>query len=154
MRRKRKAYTLLKPLFDAYRNTARANYESETAEINHLLKQTEDETISSAIESLGLTRFIKRLKASQETFVKLYNECSTVKTKQTVYDQKTIRKELMAIYQDLIELVGIYQRRKTSTDYRPLIKVINNSRKTYADLIARRKGVAKEASTATAVKDA
>jgi len=101
-----------------------------------------------------LTRFIKRLKASQETFVKLYNERSTVKTRQTVYDQKTIRKELMAIYQDLIELVGIYQRRKTSTDYRPLIKVINNSRKTYADLIARRKGVAKEASTATAVKDA
>lgn len=35
----KEAYTLLKPLFDAYRNTARANYESdETAEINHLLK--------------------------------------------------------------------------------------------------------------------
>lgn len=66
-----------------------------------------------------MTRFIKRLKASQETFVKLYNERSTVKAKQTVYDQKTIRKELMAIYQDLIELVGIYQRRKTSTDYPP-----------------------------------
>lgn len=135
----KEAYALIKEVFAPYRKISKANYETETAEINQLLEQLKDETVAKAVADLEIKRFVTRLSASQQAFIDRYNNRSTSQATKTVYDIKTIRQDLQASYQDFISLVDIYNRRQKGKDYQALIKVLNTSRKTYADILARRK---------------
>lgn len=140
----KEAYSLLKGIFSNYRKTVKANYETETAEINYLLEQLKDKTVTKAVADLDINRFVTRLTASQQAFLDRYNNRSSSEASKTVYDIKTIRQELQNSYQDFTDLVEIYNRRQKGKDYQALIKVLNTSRKTYADILARRKSPKKD----------
>lgn len=131
-------------IFNNYRKTSAVNHETETAEINYLLEQLKD-NVAKAITDLDINRFAARLTASQQVFLERYNHRSTSEATKIVYDVKTIRQELQASsYQDFVDLVEIYNRRQKDKDYQALIRVLNASRKIYADIPAHRKSPKKE----------
>lgn len=132
-------------IFNNYRKTSAVNHETETAEINYLLEQLKDNTVAKAITDLDINRFAARLTASQQVFLERHNHRSTSEATKIVYDVKTIRQELQASnYQDFVDLVEIYNRRQKDKDYQALIRVLNASRKIYADILAHRKSPKKE----------
>lgn len=140
----KEACSLLKVIFNNYRKTSAVNHETETAEINYLLEQLKD-NVAKAITDLDINRFAAHLTASQQVFLERYNHRSTSEATKIVYDVKTIRQELQASnYQDFVDLVEIYNRRQKDKDYQALIRVLNASRKIYADILAHRKSPKKE----------
>ena len=123
------AYKTLDLLFDQYKKATKVSYEEESALLNSLLEKLRKAEYQSAIETLGIGRFMNNLTESQaENLAKVS------------FDTKQLRKDLAVPYQQLSDYVAILAQLKEDAIYQKTLSVLNNSRKYYADVLARRKG--------------
>ena len=94
----------------------------------------------SAIETLGIGRFMNNLTESQAAFEKVFSDRSQENLAKVSFDTKQLRKDLAVPYQQLSDYVAILAQLKEDAIYQKTLSVLNNSRKYYADVLARRKG--------------
>ncbi|MGV3312309.1 DUF6261 family protein [Streptococcus suis] len=137
------AYASLKLLFEQYKDTAKANYEQETALLTSLLDKLKT-SYSDQISALGVDKFVANLEESHREFETRFASRSQESLTKVSYDVKALRKAVLAPYQDLTEYVAIMVKVKDDAIYQDLLEVLNNSRKYYADILSRRKGVKEE----------
>ncbi|HEM3202016.1 TPA: hypothetical protein U0910_000007 [Streptococcus suis 8830] len=140
------AYASLKLLFDQYKDTAKANYEQETALLTSLLEKLRS-SYSDQISVLEIEKFVSNLEESHRDFETRFSSRSQESLTKVSYDVKALRKAVLTPYQDLTEYLAIMVRVKDEALYKDLLEVLNNSRKYYADILSRRK-VTKEEVTA------
>ena len=57
-----------------------------------------------------------------------------------MYDTKLLRKNILATYKDLAEYVFVMAKRKNVAFYTDTLTAINNGRKYFADILAKRAG--------------
>ncbi|MGT2846125.1 DUF6261 family protein [Streptococcus massiliensis] len=141
------AYKTLDLLFDQYKKASQVSYEEETALLNSLLDKLKQADYQAAVEVLALGRFVTNLTESQAAFDKVFSERSQEKLAKVSYDTKQLRKDLVAPYQQLCDYVAILVQVKDDELYQKTLNLLNNSRKYYADVLARRKGLNKKENT-------
>ncbi|ERT67820.1 hypothetical protein D8M41_07775 [Rothia sp. HSID18069] len=134
------AYKTLDLLFDQYKKATKVSYEEESALLNSLLEKLRKAEYQSAIETLGIGRFMNNLTESQAAFEKVFSDRSQENLAKVSFDTKQLRKDLAVPYQQLSDYVAILAQLKEDAIYQKTLSVLNNSRKYYADVLARRKG--------------
>lgn len=135
-----KAYNTLKILLDEYKNIATLSYEEETKKISSLLSSLKSEDYQPHITTLKIEEFISELEKSNTAFNTLFGERSAQNIGKESYDTKALRKEITDIYRKLTNYIIAVVEIKTDPFYRKTLEVINNSRKYYADTLAKRNG--------------
>lgn len=132
------AYTALNLLFKQYKRLTQKNYEEETALINNLLSRLNSAEYQDDVTALGISKFVTALSSAQTAFEAQFNARSKENMGRTFYNVKELRQTLAEDYQLFIDYVGVLALIKSDPFYKNAIGVINNSRKYYADVIARR----------------
>ena len=135
-----KAYNTLKILLDEYKNITTLSYEEETKKISSLLSSLKSEDYQPHITTLKIEEFTSELEKSNTAFNTLFGERSAQNIGKESYDTKALRKEITDIYRKLTTYIIAVVEIKTDPFYRKTLEVINNSRKYYADTLAKRNG--------------
>ena len=135
-----KAYNTLKILLDEYKNIATLSYEEETKKISSLLSSLKSSDYQPHITTLKIEEFTSELEKSNTAFNTLFGERSAQNIGKGSYDTKALRKEITDIYRKLTNYIIALVEIKTDPFYRKTLEVINNSRKYYADTLAKRNG--------------
>ena len=135
-----KAYNTLKILLDEYKNIATLSYEEETKKISSLLSSLKSSDYQPHITTLKIEEFTSELEKSNTAFNTLFGERSDQNIGKESYDTKALRKEITDIYRKLTNYIIALVEIKTDPFYRKTLEVINNSRKYYADTLAKRNG--------------
>jgi Trk K+ transport system NAD-binding subunit len=138
------AYKLLKIALNSYKDIEKANFEAESLGIDNLVVELRNAKHAPAVETLGLTKHINTLESANTTFKNTFNTRSTTTINTTVYDTKLLRKNILDTYKDLAEYVLVMAKRKDTPFYNDTLTAINNGRKYFADILARRSGGGKK----------
>jgi Family of unknown function (DUF6261) len=134
------AYKLLKIVLNTYKDIEKANFEAETLGLDNLIAELRNEAHLPAVQTLALTNHINNLEVANNNFKTTFNTRSTTTINTTVYNTKLLRKNIIATYKELVEYVYVMAKRKKTPFYIDTFTVINNGRKYFADIIARRSG--------------
>lgn len=135
------AYALLRSIFESYRDLENLNYEAETAGIKKMIAEFRKNTYQSAATLLGLDKCLTHLEQANLAFDETFSQRATEIINTPVYDTKALRKTLEDTYKETANYVlTMAQRRKNTNYYTDLLLALNNGRKHFADLLARRNG--------------
>lgn len=135
---KKKAYTTIKIVLDEYKNITQENYEEETKKIYTLLSILKEEAYQKHISVLKIQDFITELEQSNIAFNDAFSLRSVQALQKETYNTKALRKELTDLYRKLANYTLTMADIKQGEFFPKALEVINNSRKYYADIIARR----------------
>lgn len=144
---KQKAYHSLKIVFDSYKNIREEAYEKQTALVNTLITTLKTGSYAQASETLNIKEFILELEKTNREFNDVFARRSFETINKETYNVKDIRKEIVEIYRKISNYILILTDIKQDDFYKKTLEVINNSRKYYADVIARRGAKTKEETT-------
>lgn len=136
------AYNQAKIILKTYRKLERLNYEAETLGINVLINEFNKAANQNCVTLLQLQPHITNLQAAADAFNEKFSNRSTEKVFKMTYDAKVLRKVLFDLYKELTEYVNVMASRKQTPYYIKQLKVINNIRHYYSDIIAKRTGIA------------
>jgi hypothetical protein len=139
------AFTAIKIVLDQYKGVENNAYEEETIKINTLLAKLQSSDYSAHITTLGIGKFITKLSLSNAAFNDLFAHRSYQNSQKEKYDVKALRKAMITDYHTMINYILALANVKTDTFYKDVLAVINNSRKYFSDVLARRNGTPPEA---------
>ena len=134
-----KAYNTLKIVFDQYKGVEGDSFEKETNRINTLVATLQSPEYMDDITVLAINKFVDRLKKANIDFNDLFSHRSVQNAQKGSYDVKELRKVMIDKYKKLADYVLALAEVKQDPFYRELLEIINNSRKYYADMLAKRK---------------
>jgi hypothetical protein len=143
------AFKLVKIVLKTYKDIESANFEAESLGLDNLVAELRTPTYAPAVATLGLAVHINNLEAANAAFKTTFNMRSTATISTVVYDTKLLRKNILTTYRDLAEYVHVMAKRKNTPFYNDTLTALNNGRKYFADIIARRSGTG-ETKSATA----
>ena len=132
------AYTAVKIVLDQYKGVENNAYEEETIKINTLVAKLQSADYTAHITALGIGKFITQLSASNNAFNDLFAHRSYQTSQKETYDVKVLRKVMTAEYNILVTYIVALANVKTDSFYKEVLGVINNSRKYFSDVLARR----------------
>ena len=138
------AYKTLAIPFKAYGKIEKLNFEEETNAIDNFVQELAKPIYSSAIATLNLGVFIARISNDNNAFKTLFSTRSINVANTVLYDTKTIRKNLIADYTAYANYVTSLANATIGLSnnqyYLAIFNIINNIRKYYSDVLARRTG--------------
>lgn len=141
--KQKQAYDLLKIVFDDCKKLTGLNYEAKTKKLSTLLSQLKGVEYQSQISVLNILGFVQRLEKSNTEFDKLFAQRSAQYMAKETYDTKTLRREMTEIYRKWCLYTEMLADISQDGFYKKALEIINNSRKYFADLLAKREGVNK-----------
>ena len=134
------AYNLLKILLSVYKKIEDANFEAETLGLSNLDAELKNATYAPAVQTLGLVVHVTNLETANNNFKTTFNTRSTTTINTAVYNTKLLRKNILVTYRDLAEYVFVMAKRKKTDFFVNTFTVVNNGRKYFADILAKRGG--------------
>jgi hypothetical protein len=136
------AYTVLKIPFNAYKTIEKLNYEAENNAIDNFEAELAKPTYATAITTLNLGGLITRMKNDNTAFKSLFSTRSITLAATAHYDAKAIRKTMIANYEAYATYVNSLNNATanlaTNAYYLSLYNIVDNIRKYYSDMLARR----------------
>lgn len=136
------AYQEAKAILKKYSSIENANYEAQTLGLEKLIKEL-SEAKYDVVMTLGLKPHILALENANTNFKKTFDTRSSATISTETFDTKTLRKAIFTTYNDLAEYVLVMAKRKKTPFFIETLDVINNGRKYFADILARRSGTGK-----------
>ena len=133
-----KAYHALKLVFDNYKGVVQDSYEGRTSRLHTLISQLRSNEYSDDVDTLYIVGFVNELEKSNTAFNEIFNKRSLQSLQKETLSVKEIRKELTDIYQNTANYILAVTNVKEDPFYTKTLEVLNNSRKYYADMLARR----------------
>ena len=137
------AYNAVKIVLDQFKDVQDNSYEEETNRLNTLLTKLQSADISGAVAVLGITKFINHLADSNTAFNNLFAHRSFQTSQKVSYDVKALRQKLTNDYRKMANYITTLAGIKTDPFYADTLSVLNNSRKYFSDVLAKRKPNAK-----------
>jgi len=125
-------------VFGNFRGIADLNYEAETMAIDKLISELRSPAHSAKIATLGLDRYIARLKDSNEAFITLFSNRMVTEASTMTYDMKIVRTGMLKRYADLSNYILAMAKALNSPLFINSLNLLNASRKYYSDMLARR----------------
>lgn len=107
---------------------------------NTLLGKLLSPEYSSHVATLGIVKFVNHLADSNTTFNDLFSHRSYQASQKQVYDVKALRKTLTDDYRQMTDYISVMANLKADPFYKDVLAVVNNSRKYFSDVLAKRKG--------------
>ncbi|KAA5533172.1 hypothetical protein F0919_11525 [Taibaiella lutea] len=132
------AYAKAKIIMGKYTGIENENYEAESKSIQLLLDEWNKETSDFARGTLNLSVLLQRLSQAAVTFDELFNKRSTALGTKEVFNTKLLRKDMKLMYDDVAKDILAMAKRKKTDFYVKLLDMVNNGRKYYADILAKR----------------
>ena len=130
-------------LFGAYKEIDKMNYEAESLAIDKLVNDLNTPAYSEKINSLHMEKYVNNMAEANASFKSLFSQRLQGVAATEVFDIKTIRREMLTVYDDFCEYVLALAKATDLPLFVDTLGLINTSRKYYADLLARRAGNAK-----------
>ncbi|GAA5092734.1 hypothetical protein GCM10023210_22090 [Chryseobacterium ginsengisoli] len=134
------AYISIKILLDQYKGVEDTSYEEETNKLNLLVAKLQSPEYSSHVATLGIVKFVNHLSDSNIAFNDLFSHRSYQVSQKQTYDVKALRKILTDDYSQMANYIAMLANIKSDVFYKDVLAVINNGRKYFSDLLARRNG--------------
>jgi len=128
----------LRILFGTFKDLTNLNYGAESISIDKLVNDLESAQYADKVELLNIGRYIARMKNSNENFKNLFKGRTVTTAFTESYDLKTIRIELLAIYNEFTAYVLSMAKAHKTPLFISALALLNTTRKYYADLLARR----------------
>lgn len=130
-------------LSGAYNDIAKMNFEAESLAIDKLVSDLNTPAYSPKIEFLHMQKYVNNMAEANASFKNLFSQRLQGVAATEVFDIKTIRREMLTVYDDFCEYVLALAKATDLPLFVDTLGLINTSRKYYADLLARRAGNAK-----------
>lgn len=141
------AYTAVKIVLDQFKGVESNSYEEETNKLNLLTTKLLSADYTSALDTLGVKKFVDNLSASNTAFNEIFAHRSYQTSQKVTYNVKALRKTMMQDYSKMANYMVALANVKSDAFYKSVLDVINNSRKYYADVLARRNSTSNVAPT-------
>ena len=141
----------LNTLLKSFKKLQHLNFEAESIAIDQMVVELRKENYLSKVELLNLGQFVTRLKAANDSFKTLYEGRTEGVVLTVSYNAKSLRKALMKEYKYFADYVVSMARAHDTAEFNSILLWLNNTRKEYADLLARRSG--EEASATAKIPD-
>jgi hypothetical protein len=136
----KEAYAKIKVILNNYKGIEIENYEAETLGIYNLVNELRKPENLTYSETLGMVRFINELETDNTNFKDIFSKRSNNDIGTEVFDTKKLRIEIMTTYEKLTAYIVVMADRLKTPYYIDILTAINNGRKYYADILAKRKG--------------
>ena len=135
------AYKAVTIVVKKYKNLATLNYEAESNGIDNLIADLTSTDFAPHITTLNMGDFVANITATNNDFKVLFSKRSTDISFTEVFNMKLIRKAAFANYTNYTQYVLSLARVDTGDDYyKNILNIVNQSRKYYSDLLAKREG--------------
>lgn len=135
------AYKAITILVKTYKNLAHLNYEAESNGIDNLIADFNSTKYAPHITTLSMNEFVDRIKTSNDDFKLKFSQRSTDISSTEIYNVKLIRKAAFENYNNYTQYVLSLAKVTTGDDYyKKILDIINQTRKYYSDLLAKREG--------------
>ena len=130
------AARVLTILLTAHGNLQRANYETESIDIDSLLTDLGQTKYKAHVTTLGIGKYVIRLKNGNDSFKTLFSTRIQGVSTATVYDMKAMRKTLTQNYNDTVHYVLTMAKSPVTPNvayFDAALSLINTERKYYQD---------------------
>ena len=135
------AYKAITIVVKNYKNLATLNYEAESNGIDNLIADFTGPVYAPHIATLNMSAFVASIKTTNDDFKELFSKRTTDISFTEVFDMKEIRKTAFANYTNYTQYVLSLARVNTGDAYyNNILNIINQTRKYYSDLLAKREG--------------
>ena len=134
------AYKNILIILNSFKNIEVVNYEAESLGLDRLVETLRDSKNLNDIQLLGLERYINRVEVTNTIFKTTFDKRSNEKITTVVYDTKLLRKNILETYKKLAKYTLTMAENKDISFYKDTLNVLNNGRKYFADLVAKRVG--------------
>lgn len=135
------AYKAVTIVVKKYKNLATLNYEAQSNGIDNLVADFKGPVYAPHIATLNMGAFVDNIVVANEDFKSLFSKRSTGISATEVFNIKKIRKAAFANYTNYTQYVLSLARVNTGDDYyKNIFNIINQTRKYYSDLLAKREG--------------
>ena len=146
------AYDVLKLPFNTYKGIEKLNYEAENNAIDNFIIELGKPVYAGAIATLNLGGLITRMDVDNTAFKTLFSTRSVNTANTPNLDSKAIKSQMIATYEAyiayVVSLTNATNNLPANAYYTSIFDIINNIRKYYSDLLARRGNGASPAPTA------
>jgi hypothetical protein len=132
------AFHSLEILLENYKDLPRLNYEAESNAIVKLLSQFSEQKYAGHAKTLNLDKYLERLKKANEIFNATFSQRSSAIAATVVYDAKAIRETINEHYRAYSNYVLALANATDSTYYNNILNTVNQVRKYFSDLLAKR----------------
>jgi hypothetical protein len=138
------AFNTLRIPFNTYKNIEKLNYVAESNAIDNFVAELEKPVYAAAVTTLNFGGMITRMKNDNTAFKTVFSARSTNVAASVDYDAKAIRKNMMANYAAYVayvtSLTNATANLANNAYYLSLFNIIDNNRKYYSDMLARKGG--------------
>lgn len=141
----------LNTLLRSFKKLQYLNFEAESIAIDQLGDELKKENYQPKVELLNLGQYVARMKAANSSFKTLYEGRTESEVLTVHYNAKVLRKALIKEYKYFAGYVVSMARAHDTDEFNNILLWLNNTRKEYSDLLARRSG--SEASATAKIPD-
>lgn len=134
----KKSYEDLKLLLDSNKKEKKETYEEFTKRVRLLIESLKSSKYADDVKTLGIKKYVDELEKSNDEFNELFGSRSIVNLQKGKLNTRKERKDLNAKYQKLVNYVVAINEVTPSDNLKTIIGVVNNIRKYYADIVARK----------------
>jgi len=139
----------LLPVFNSYKNLANWTYEDETKGIDKLLADFASATNAKRVATLGIQRYIDRLKSTNATFKALTSGRTSAQVTSPHANTRQLRRELSETYNEMTSYIVALANATDKAEFATTLAYINTQRKYFADTLARQVGMKAPGDTTT-----
>lgn len=135
------AYKAISIVVKNYKNLATLNYEAESNGIDNLIADFNSPAYAPHIATLNMGAFVASIAATNDDFKVLFSKRTTDISFTEVFNIKQIRKDAFANYTNYTQYVlSLARVNAGDAYYTNILHIINQTRKYYSDLLAKREG--------------
>lgn len=135
----RMAYQELRSILKKYSKIEIANYEAQSLGVDKLVKELKEAKFD-AMNLLGLEFHVLNLEKANFNFKKMFDSRSSDVISTETFDTKMLRNSIFTTYKELADYVLLMAKRKKTPFFVETLKVVNNGREYFADILAKRAG--------------
>jgi hypothetical protein len=138
------AYNVLKLPFNTYKDIEKLNYEAENNAIDNFKIELAKPLYTSSIALLNLGGLITRMDNDNNAFKAMFSTRSVTTAGTPTLDGKAIKKTLITNYEAyagyVLSLTNATKNLPSNAYYSSIFDIVDNIRRYYSDLLARRGG--------------
>ena len=136
----KKAYDIIGIVLKKFDRIEILNFEAESLSIDKLIEEITSPEYKPSADILKMLPHVDNLKVSNDKFKSVFNTRSVKEISEETFNTKQLKKNIFASYREFAEYAKLMANRRNTDYYINLLKIVNNGREYFANLIAKRNG--------------
>lgn len=136
----KKAYDIIEIVLRKYEKIELLNFEAQSLSIDKLVGELNTTEYNPFATTIGLLPHVVNLETANNNFKTTFNARAVKTIGDEVFDTKKIKRDILISYREFADYSKLMANRRNTDYYSNLLKVVNNGREYFANIIARRNG--------------